>query len=81
MPLIETTSEFRRWDIADGGIPALPVVEDFNIFKKRRLGLLSGYEMLVIDHLQLDRAENNSAQTLSYGVPFRVHTGYDMVLF
>ena len=63
--LVKTLPKLRRCDITDGGVSALPVVIDLNIFKNSGLCLRSGRIMLVTTISSLFVLKKDSAQALS----------------
>lgn len=77
--LVKSSPGFRRCNVADSGVTALPVVINFIIFKNSGLRLRSGRIMLMINRLQFDRAEKGLGAGVVVRHAFPVHAGNDVV--
>src|SRR5918995_4201256 len=61
------------------GMAAFPVVEDFDVFEQRRLGLGTGAELGSMNQLGLDRAEERFHRCVVIAVALAAHGCLDAV--
>jgi hypothetical protein len=73
--------EGHRCVIAQRGMQALSVVEDFHILKDAGSRLLDGLELVALDTFACERSEKDFHQRIVVGFPFPAHTQDNPVAF
>ena len=68
-----------RRPVVDPGMPAFPVVEDFDVFEQRRFGFSPGAELCSMNKLGLERAEERLHGRIIIAVALAAHGGFDAV--